>query len=205
MADQIFPTKGNLIAVKKSLALSTLGFDLLDRKRNILVREMMQLINRANEIGKQIDDAYTKAYKSLQLANIHMGLVEDDAQAVPVYNGLTLYSRSVMGVEIPKIAMDRVRLEPHYGLYNTSSHLDQAYVEFRNLLQLTAELAEVENSVYRLAQALKKTQRRANSLKNIIIPRFQEISKYITSYLEEKEREEFSRLKVLKKTLHDDR
>lgn len=203
MADQIFPTKGNLIAVKKSLALSTLGFDLLDRKRNILIREMMQLINRANEIGSEIDNAYTEAYKSLQLANLNMGIVENDAQAVPVYDGLTLYSRSVMGVEIPKISLDRVRLEPHYGLYHTSSQLDNAYVQFSNLLKLTAELAEVENSVYRLAQAIKKTQRRANSLKNIIIPRFEGISKYIASYLEEKEREEFSRLKVLKKVLHD--
>ena len=66
MAQQVFPTKSNLMATKRSLALATQGYDLMDRKRNILVREMMQLIDRANEIGKEIDDAYTKAYKSLQ-------------------------------------------------------------------------------------------------------------------------------------------
>lgn len=199
MAEQIFPTKGNLIATKKSLALSTLGFELLDRKRNILVREMMQLIEKANTIGEQIDNAYFEAYRALQLANLDMGIVDNDAQSVPIYNGLEIRARSVMGVEIPHIELAPVKIEPHYGLYHTTSQLDEAYRSFTNLLQLTATLAEVENSVYRLAMAIKKTQRRANSLKNIIIPRFQETAKYITDYLEEKEREEFSRLKVIKK------
>ncbi|MFA9381350.1 MAG: V-type ATP synthase subunit D [Acetanaerobacterium sp.] len=198
MAEQVFPTKGNLIATKKSLALSSLGYELLDRKRNILVREMMQLIDKANTLGEQIDNAYTEAYRSLQFANLDMGIVDNDAQAVPIYTGLGIRSRSVMGVEIPNITLEPITLEPHYGLYHTSSQLDDAYGAFSNLLQLTATLAEVENSVYRLAQAIKKTQRRANSLKNIIIPRFMQTAKYISDYLEEKEREEFSRLKLIK-------
>ena len=64
---------------------------------------------------------------------------------------------------------------------------------------VTVELAEVENSVYRLANAIRKTQKRANALKNIIIPRFDETVKFITEALEEKDREEFSRLKVIKR------
>ena len=63
---------------------------------------------------------------------------------------------------------------------------------------LTAILAEVENSIYRLATAVKKTQSRANALKNIVIPKFQANAKYISDSLEEKEREEFSRMKVIK-------
>ena len=63
---------------------------------------------------------------------------------------------------------------------------------------MTAKLAEVENGIYRLAVAIKKTQKRANALKNILIPKFMNISKYISDSLEEKEREEFSRLKVIK-------
>lgn len=77
--------------------------------------------------------------------------------------------------------------------------LDEAYLRFAEVKQLTAELAEVENSVYRLADAIKKTQKRANALKNIMIPRFEETVKFITNALEEKEREDFSRLKVIKK------
>ena len=201
MAAQVFPTKGNLLSTKKSLELSTLGFDLLDRKRNILVREMMALIEKANEIGEKIDAAYNASYNALQRANMTMGIVSEDANAIPVYDGLTIRSRSVMGVEIPTVHAEQVRPKPAYGMYHTTSKLDEAYTSFTSLVELTAELAEVENSVYRLARAIKKTQRRANSLKNIIIPNFQTTSKYITDYLEEKEREEFSRLKVIKRTL----
>ena len=59
-------------------------------------------------------------------------------------------------------------------------------------------LAEVENSVYRLANAIRKAQKRANALKNIVIPDFEKTVKFISDSLEEKEREEFSRQKVIK-------
>ena len=77
--------------------------------------------------------------------------------------------------------------------------LDEAYRSFIKVKKLTAELVEIENSVYRLADAISKTQKRANALKNIVIPRFEGNAKFIADALEEKEREEFSRLKVIKK------
>ena len=80
----------------------------------------------------------------------------------------------------------------------TDPTIDEAYSCFREVKRLTADLAEVENSVYRLADSIKKTQKRANALKNIMIPRFEEGVKFITEALEEKDREEFSRLKVIK-------
>ena len=65
MAEQVFPTKGNLINTKKSLALAKVGFELLDRKRNIIVREMMTLIDRASAIQSRIDSTYAQAYLAL--------------------------------------------------------------------------------------------------------------------------------------------
>ena len=101
MADQVFPTKGNLINTKKSLDLAKVGFELLDRKRNIIVREMMQLIDRAAVIQSQIDSCYAEAYQALQRANVAHGVCDAIAASVPVENGLELTVRSVMGVEIP--------------------------------------------------------------------------------------------------------
>ena len=71
-----FPTKGNLILAKNSLALSRQGFDLMDKKRNILIRELMELISAATDIQKEIDKTFTGAYRSLQKANIQMGIHE---------------------------------------------------------------------------------------------------------------------------------
>ena len=198
MSDQVVPTKGNLLATKKSLELSRSGFELLDRKRNILIREMMALIERANKLQGQIDDTYAQAYASLQRANITLGICKELSQTVPVENGLNIAYRSVMGVEIPMVSLEEAEAPIPYGLTGTNILLDQAYLKFGEVKRLTAELAEVENSVYRLANAVKKTQKRANALKNIMIPRFEATVKAITESLEEKDREDFSRMKIIK-------
>lgn len=200
MSVQTVPTKGYLLAAKKSLALSKNGFELLDRKRNILIREMMGLMGRASNIQNKIDDTYAQAYQALQMANITLGICSELSKTVPLDNSLNVAYRSVMGVEIPMISIGEPSdmLVP-YGLNSTNIMMDRAFLKFNEVKQLTAELAEVENSVYRLADAIKKTQKRANALKNIMIPRFEETVKFITDSLEEKEREEFSRLKIIKR------
>ncbi len=199
MAVQVVPTKGNLMTIKKSLTLAKTGYELLDKKRNILVREMMTLIDRASEIQDKIDTTYSKAYLALQRANITLGFCDDISKSIPEENSLKLSYRSVMGVEIPIVTIDKEETpELFYGMESTNITLDEAYFCFREVKELTADLAEVENSVYRLANAIKKTQKRANALKNIMIPRFEESVKFITEALEEKDREEFSRLKVIK-------
>lgn len=200
MMNQMAPTKGNLILSKKSLGLAKLGFDLLDRKRNILIREMMALIGRAEEIQNKIDLIYERAYLALQKANIALGICRELALTVPIENSVNLSYRSVMGVEIPIISIeikDDKRIP--FGLYDTNSELDKAYLRFIEVKKLTTELAEVESSVYLLADSIKKVQKRANALKNIMIPKFEKTVKYMTDALEEKEREDFSRLKVIKK------
>lgn len=199
MAIQIVPTKGNLLATKKSLSLARTGFELMDRKRNILIREMMALIERANEIQDKIDSTYEEAYAALQMASVTLGMCDKIAETVPYDDNLNVAYRSVMGVEIPMVSLERTPPSLSYGLMETNSMMDNAYLKFREVKYLTAELAEVENSVYRLADNVKKTQKRANALKNIMIPRFEETVKFITDALEEKDREEFSRLKVIKR------
>lgn len=198
MAQQVFPTKANLLNAKKSLSLSQLGYELLDRKRNVLVREMMQLIDTAKFIRGGIESTYKDAYIALQDANIGLGVIDSIANSTPIENGISVQYRSVMGVELPKITLEEKALTVPYGFYQTDSHLDKAYISFQKVKEMTIILAEVENSIYRLANAIKKTQRRANALKNVLIPRFEETVKFITNSLEEKEREEFSRLKVIK-------
>ena len=198
MAQQVFPTKSNLMAQKKSLALAKQGFELMDRKRNILVREMMQLIDRAAAIQDQIAQAYARAYAALQTANITLGEVGMFARCVPVEEGLLVSMRSVMGVELPTITLEEHEPAVYYGFLDTNSSLDDAFMEFNEVKRLTVELAEVESSVYRLAEAIKKTQKRANALNNIMIPQFGTTIKFISEVLDEKEREDFSRLKVIK-------
>lgn len=201
MDPNTFPTKGNLMLAKNSLALSTQGFDLMDKKRNILIRELMDLIAEATDIQEEIDTTFTNAYRALQKANIQMGIhqVEQISLAVPVEDSIRIKRRSVMGTEIPKVEYEKKEQKPAYSFYHTKMSLDEACQQFQKVKELTIHLAEIENSAYRLAHNIKKTQKRANALQNITIPKYENLAKEIQEYLEEKEREEFTRLKVIKK------
>ena len=198
MALKVVPTKGNLIAMKKSLQLANLGYNLMDKKRNVLINEMMTLLDDVKIIRDQITSSYQEAYDALQEANISMGLITDIVNSTPEDYGISIAYRSVMGVEIPKISYDKQPLKMAYDIERSNSKVDYAYNCFYNVKQLTVLLAEVENSVYRLANTIRKTQKRANALKNISIPRFESTIKVITEALEEKDREEFTRQKVIK-------
>ena len=185
---------------KRQLAQAMMGYELMDRKRNILVREMVALVDEAEELRESIDTTYAEAYKALQYANISLGVVYEIAGTLPVDNSLKLSVRSVMGVELPTLVSESSEIsEPNYSMEATNSLFDNAYIRFNKVKELTVRLAEVENSIFRLAIAIKKTMKRANALKNIMIPKFREQVKFITSALDEKEREEFSRQKVIKK------
>jgi len=199
MAD-VTPTKGNLMALRRSHTLAMQGFDLMDRKRNILIREMIGLIKRASEVQQQIDSVFREAYGALQTANITLGFCDQIAAAVPVDNGVSVRFRSVMGVEIPVVTHTEAPARLEYGLTDSNSSLDDAYFKFLRVKRLAGTLADLESTIYRLANAIIKTQKRANALQNIIIPVQEKNIKYIEDALEEKDREDFIRLKVIKQS-----
>ena len=197
---QTAPTKGNLNAAKRSRALADNGYELMDRKRNILIREIMELMDEAEDLQERIDSTFSEAYASMRLAEISMGgSAQSGANAVPIDDSFSIRFRSVMGVELPVVnAEPEEPSGPPYGLAFTSSDLDDAYFKFAEVKDLIRELAETENCIYRLAYAIKKAQKRANALQNIVIPGLNAEISRISDALEEKEREEFVRLKVVK-------
>ena len=196
-----FPTKGNLMLAKNSLALAHQGYDLMDKKRNILLKELMSLIDEAKDIQEEIDQTFTKAYACLQRANIEHGIskVRELAFTVPIEDSIRIQTRSIMGTEIPHVKYDAKQNDLTYSFSPTRESIDIAREAFREVKDLTIKLSMVENAAYRLATNIKKTQKRANALKNITIPMYSNLVYTISNALEEKEREEFTRLKVIKR------
>lgn len=199
MSQQVFPTKGNLMALQKSNELAKKGFELMDRKRNILIREMMSLLDDVHYLRDELSKTYQKAYQALQEANITLGIVGDIAMSIPIDDEVEITYRSVMGVSIPKVSHNPLPVKIRYGLNSTNTKFDYAYRQFQKVLELTVKLSEVDNATYRLANAIRKAQKRANALENVVIPRFNSNIKYIIDVLEEKEREQFTRQKVIKR------
>jgi len=201
MQENIAPTKANLITAQAALDFSKKGYELLDKKRNVLIKEMMNFMDRAKEIQQKMREIFKKAYEALIMANITIGIneVNSVAESIPQATEFTILTQSVMGVEIPQIKYEKRELVPYYSFYHTNTALDIALKEFHQVKYLLYELAEIEDSVYKLAIEIKRTQKRTNALKNIQIPKYKALVKMISEMLEEKEREDFFRLKVLKK------
>lgn len=195
-----FPTKGNLMLAKNSLVLAHQGYDLMDKKRNILIRELMDLTEKAQDIQKEIDATFRSAYAALQKANIEMGImnVENISCTVPEENSIRIKYRSIMGTEIPLVEASPSMHKPTYDFYHSTIALDEAVYNFSRVKELTIKLATIETSAYRLAASIIKTRKRANALQNITIPKYTALVKTIQTALEEKEREDFTRLKVIK-------
>lgn len=201
MNNKMAPTKANLIKSKSMLSFSNKGYDLLDRKRNVLIREVMGLVSRAENIQEQMTSILDEAYKSLQFTNIIIGtnIVSELSSSIPTNEEYEIILKSVMGVEIPELSFEKHDIHPSYGLFRTNATFDNALKNFNDLKYLMYEYAEIESSVYKLAMEIKKTQKRANGLEKIQIPKYTEIVKDIEESLEEKEREDFFRLKKVKK------
>jgi len=202
-AMRIHPTRINLIRTKRTLETAKAGLDILERKRDVLMRELRHFVYDAKRLREELVRRIAEAFEDLRKANVMMGLeaVEKAALASSVKADFIVDFRSIMGVHVPIVKFKKEDAKPDYGFANTSVWLDKAFKNFYNLLDLIARLAETEGAVYQIANDVKRTQKRVNALKHIFIPMYTEIVKLIEVVLEEREREEFVRMKMAKRII----
>ena len=203
MWGNLSPTKANLIQLKNQLKLAEEGHDLLERKRNVMMRELVSMIKDAQKLQEEINSVFEKAYESLRYACLDLGMefIEEIGLSVPEYVNLSVRMRSVMGVEVPEIVEADLPEQIPYGIHRTNSALDRAYVSFREVLSLIIKVSLLENAVYRLAYEVKKVRKRVSALENVIIPNIRENLKRIQETLEEWAKEDFVRLKMIKERM----
>jgi V/A-type H+-transporting ATPase subunit D len=182
------------------LELAQEGFEILDKKREVLTSELMHVAHDASVHQDQVWQLLEQAYASLDKARLSMGRERLEWAALSVNETVEVkvQPRSVMGVVIPTVEAQGEPPEMPYGLGNTPAVLDEAAASFRRVLARIPALSELMTSVWRLASELQKTQRRVNALQYVFIPQYEETISYIVSSLEEREREEVFRLKRLK-------
>jgi V/A-type H+/Na+-transporting ATPase subunit D len=199
----IAPTKSSLLNLKKQLAFAEEGYDLLEQKRQILVFELMKRLNRASAVEAEIANGLPRAFAALLEATLDIGseALDRAALAVRMDHQVDLSSQRLMGLMIPRVTVRTEAFTPQFGVGGTSANTDDAMRQFVEILPRLAELAELENVVLRLARELRKTQRRCNALLKLFIPDYRETINYIMGALEERERESFIILKMLRERL----
>ncbi|MHB0856984.1 MAG: V-type ATP synthase subunit D [Anaerolineae bacterium] len=197
---KISPTRSNLLIVKQRLALAREGYRLLDKKRDVLIMEILRLIQDADSAQTEVERQFRKAYATIQEARATMGTerVRRIALMRPQEVDVRVTPRSIMGVLVPTVSFQTPVLRVPYGFGDTSVVLDQARLEWAQVLELMERLSQTVTTVWRLALELRRTQRRVKALENIFIPSYEETLTFIQETLEEKDREDLFRLKLIK-------
>jgi len=196
----VAPTRSNLLQMKARLTFAIEGYQILDKKREVLSVNLLSVVHEAEAMQKIVWAQFDQAYRKLELARMNMGQegVEWAALAVNKSIEVEILNRGTMGVPLPDIQKSGEAPWISYSLGDTPVELDEAMAAFQNVLANIPLLSELETKVWRLARELKKTQRRVHALERVFIPNYQETIQYIENTLEENEREETFRLKWLK-------
>jgi V/A-type H+-transporting ATPase subunit D len=194
------PTRSNLIRMKQELTFIREGYDILNRKREVIAAELVRVAREAEDIQEQVWQQLEKAYQAIEKAQLTMGRerVEWAALSASKTVDVQLKVHGIMGVPIPQIEARGEPTEMAYSLGDTTAALDEASETFREVLARIPELSRLVTAVWRLAVELRKTQRRVNALQYIFIPDYEETISFIVSTLEEREREDIFTLKLFK-------
>ncbi len=207
MIEGINPTRMELLKLKDREKLAVKGYSLLKEKRNALIMEFFNILERVKGSRENVEEKLKEAFEDLTAAQVIMGdlAVKKAALSVKESVEVDIDSRSIMGVVVPVVesstSPERTVVERGYGFVDTSVKLDEAAKKFEESIALIIELGEIEKTIILLASEIESTKRRVNALEHIIIPRLENTVKYIEMRLEEMERENFVRLKMIKKSM----
>ena len=195
---KIPPTKSSLLALKKQIVLLQEGYELLERKKEILTRLVYERLNFYRQLRQQTSSSLVKSYRWLGITQMRMGSQNLRQIALRLKPALLvkILPRSNMGIEYPAIQVKKLPLEP-VGLLSSDASLDETRSHLLDTVSLCAQLGEAEISLLRMLEEQRKTQKRVNALKYNVIPQHQDTIKYIETSLEEEERNTLFQMKVL--------
>lgn len=204
--DGINPTRMELLSLKNRTKLAVKGHGLLKEKRDALIKEFFDILDRVKGVREAAEISLKEANEALLEAQIAMGdlAVRKASLSVKESIDVDIKSRSVMGVSVPvtNVKMEeRSIIDRGYSFSDTTIQLDEAAKKFEESIKFLIELGEVEKTIFLLAEEIEATKRRVNALEHIMIPRFENTEKYIDMRLQEMERENFVRLKMIRSTI----
>lgn len=200
----VHPTRMELLTLRRRRTIAERGRDLLREKLDALMIEFFQFVREISTLRAKAQRLLAEAYESFIEAQMAMGSMKLEQTSVGVEDRFSIESRSrnVIGVAIPYVRVNVRPLEGFpYSIYDTSIKLDEATLKMADAIKAIAELSSAEAAVKKLAQAIAATKRRVNSLEYVVIPRMLATIRYIEMHLEEAEREDFFRLKRIKRRI----
>ncbi len=201
--DEVKPTRKDLMEIKDRIELSEQGHETLEKKRDGLIMEFMEILEESQDVRDHLESDYDAAQKKINKARALDGdvAVRGAASALAETPQITLESKNIMGVVVPQIEGSKVRKdvgERGYSLLDTSARIDEAAEAYEQLIETIIIAAEIETAMKKMLDEIEKTKRRVNALEFKLIPELKDAQEFIELRLEEMEREEIFRLKKIK-------
>lgn len=203
---EMSPTRMNLLARRSQLDLALRGVDLLQKKRDALVKEFFALVHETLDARKKLNAAAATAYKALLLANSMDGsfAVESVALSVPVVNDVHTQIENVWGTRVPKLDVNWPH-EPTISPVSVGSRTVAAQSAFQKLSRAMIQMVNNESKLRRFGEEIKKTARRVAALEQVVIPGMRSQMRYIQQVLDQQEQEDIFRLRRIKSKLETQR
>ena len=203
MAEDVKPTRKNLMEIEDRIELSERGHDTLEQKRDGLIMEFMDILDQARDVRSDLEADYERAQDRINVARALEGdvAVRGAAAALEEYPEITTQSNNIMGVVVPQIDSSKVKKdidERGYGLLGSSARIDEAADAYEELIESIILAAEVETAMKKMLEEIETTKRRVNALEFKVLPELRDNQEYIEQKLMEQEREEIFRLKKIK-------
>lgn len=198
--NNVAATKANLIKAKEELNLLEGGYDILDKKRKALIGAYDSKIKERNELNDKVNETIKEVSHDFKKVLVSIGESDLDSisKTVPIDNSISLKIDKFMQTEISEIHFEDIKLNLSYSFYETNAGFDEAILSFNQLRSKIFKLAELDTTINSLDREIKKTSKKVNSLDKVQIPKYKEMIKTISQSIEEKEREEFSKTKIVK-------
>ncbi len=204
MTQDVKPTRSEELRLKERIDLAENGHDILEKKRDGLIHEFMEIVDEAKEMDERLKDVYSEARLKLLLAKIYDGgdTIRANSLAVAEEPEITSETQNIMGVVVPEIEPEK-QIQTHildreYGITSSTSRIDSAADKYEELLESVIDAAETQTKLLKLLNEIEKTKRRVNALEHKVIPEMKEALDIISQSLEESEREETFRMKKVK-------
>src|SRR5699024_7466345 len=201
MNNETIASKANLIKAKDELKLLEVGLDILDKKRKALMNAHDSIIKERDGLNIKVNETMARVSHSFNksLASIGEEKLENLAGLIPIDNSISLKAIKFMQTDMTKIAFEDNKLILSYSFYHNNALLVNAIIDFNKLRSDIFKLAELYSAINNLEIEIRKANKKVNSLEKIQIPNKTDLIKNISQSLEEKEREEFSKTKIVKR------
>lgn len=176
------------------------GAELLHQKRDVLVMELMNVLSDFGDSELRLREQMIVALNSFVPVRAAMGreLLENILISGQPEMSLGIEGRGVMGITLPAIRLAAGGAPALRGPVATPAQADAATAAVGDVVPRLLRFVEIVATIWRLATEIEKTQRRINAIENVFIPDARQIIHWIRSAMEENEREELFRRKLLK-------